>query len=261
MRPKLICVLLLIAFTTPLPAQTSSGSLRGIVQDSTRARVANATIQIRLSNSSLTRTITSDAQGEFLIEDLTPGSWQVTVDAHGFSTAAAQVSVAVSIIRYLTVTMQPSQVRQTVGVAAQSSSIATQPIDLTSNVHQSIVTTEDLEGMPLPARSFANIAYLAPGTEPVEPSDPTKARITAVSTGGSSGLNNELSVDGGDNSDDYIGGFLQNFSPTLSRNSPSAPPRKTLTPEAPPPAPSSSPPRVAPTTCTALLRSLNGRRT
>ena len=67
--------------------------------------------------------------------------------------------------------------------------------------------------MPLPARSFANIAYLAPGTEPVEPSDPTKARITAVSTGGSSGLNNELSVDGGDNSDDWIGGFLQNFSP------------------------------------------------
>jgi hypothetical protein len=70
-----------------------------------------------------------------------------------------------------------------------------------------------LQTLPLAARSFANIAYLAPGTEPVEPSDPTKARITAVSTGGSSGLNNDLSVDGGDNSDDWIGGFLQNFSP------------------------------------------------
>ncbi|HEY6332741.1 MAG TPA: hypothetical protein VI756_25685, partial [Blastocatellia bacterium] len=63
------------------------------------------------------------------------------------------------------------------------------------------------------ARSFANIAYLAPNTEPVEPSDPTKARITAVSFHGSSGLNVDLSVDGGDNNDDYIGGFLQNFSP------------------------------------------------
>src|ERR1700686_3093148 len=50
-------------------------------------------------------------------------------------------------------------------------------------------------------------------TEPVEPSDPTKARITAVSFGGSSGLNVDLSVDGGDNNDDYIGGFLQNYSP------------------------------------------------
>ncbi len=116
-------------------------------------------------------------------------------------------------MRDITVTLQPSTVHQTVDVRAQSSSIATQPIDLTSQVHQSIVSAQDLEGLPLPARSFANVAYLAPGTEPVEPSDPTKARITAVSTGGSSGLNNELSVDGGDNSDDYIGGFLQDFSP------------------------------------------------
>jgi hypothetical protein len=76
-----------------------------------------------------------------------------------------------------------------------------------------VVESRDLQTIPLAQRSFANIAYLVPGTEPVEPSDPTKARITAVSFGGSSGLNDVLSVDGGDNSDDYIGGFLQNFSP------------------------------------------------
>jgi hypothetical protein len=80
-------------------------------------------------------------------------------------------------------------------------------------VHGGAVTAQDLAAIPLAMRSFANIAYLVPGTEPVEPSDPTKARITAVSFGGSSGLNNVFSVDGGDNSDDYIGGFLQNFSP------------------------------------------------
>jgi hypothetical protein len=116
-------------------------------------------------------------------------------------------------VRDITVTLKPPVVVQSVDVQAQSSSIATQAMDLASQVHQSVITSQDLENLPLPARSFANIAYLAPGTEPVEPSDPTKARITAVSTGGSSGLNNELSVDGGDNSDDYIGGFLQNFSP------------------------------------------------
>jgi hypothetical protein len=80
-------------------------------------------------------------------------------------------------------------------------------------VHGGAVTAHDLAAIPLSMRSFANIAFLVPGTEPVEPSDPTKARITAVSFGGSSGLNDVLSVDGGDNSDDYIGGFLQNFSP------------------------------------------------
>jgi hypothetical protein len=98
-------------------------------------------------------------------------------------------------------------------VRGSPSSNTAQSIDTASAVHQGVVGTRDLETLPLASRSFANIAYLVPGTEPVEPSDPTKARITAVATGGSSGLNNELSVDGGDNSDDWIGGFLQNFSP------------------------------------------------
>ncbi len=121
--------------------------------------------------------------------------------------------VAVSIVRVINVTLKPENGRVTVSVEGTTSSITAQTIDTSSAVRGGVVGSQDLEGLPLPARSFANIAYLVPGAEPVEPSDPTKARITAVSTGGSSGLNNELSVDGAENSDDWIGGFLQNFSP------------------------------------------------
>ncbi len=159
------------------------------------------------------REAVSEDRGEFRIDDLLPGSYQVTVNATGFAPAQANVSIAVSSVRDVTVTLKPLAAPETVNVSGQTSSITTQPIDLASVVHQGIITDHDLQTLPLAARSFANIAYLAPGTEPVEPSDPTKARITAVSTGGSSGLNNDLSVDGGDNSDDWIGGFLQNFSP------------------------------------------------
>src|ERR1700678_3157638 len=119
------------------------------------------------------------------------------------------------MVKEITATLQPDVVQQTVKVRAQASSISTEQIDLSSAVHQGAVSAEDLQDIPLAHRSFANIAFLVAGTEPVEPSDPTKARITAVSFGGSSGLNVELSVDGGDNSDDYIGGFLQNYSPDV----------------------------------------------
>ncbi len=217
MRIGVIGVLAIWFSVALLQAQSTGGSLRGSIQDSTGARVSGANIKVVLSESSQMRQVSADAQGAFRIEDLTPGEWRVSVDAHGFASASADVSVAVSTVRNIVVTLHPSLVSQGIHVTSQNSSIATQPIDLASNVHQAVVTTQDLEGMPLPARSFANIAYLAPGTEPVEPSDPTKARITAVSTGGSSGLNNELSVDGGDDSDDWIGGFLQNFSPDSIR--------------------------------------------
>jgi Carboxypeptidase regulatory-like domain len=207
-------ILVFLLISASICAQNPSGTLRGIVEDSTGARVASATIAVRLQgSSSFARNVSCDNRGEFRIDDLTPGTYNVTVSGHGFADATAEVGVAISAIRDIAVTMKPLVVQQTVGVRAQSSSITTQPIDVASQVHQSVITSQDLESLPLAARSFANIAYLAPGTEPVEPSDPTKARITAVSTGGSSGLNNELSVDGADDSDDYIGGFLQNFSP------------------------------------------------
>src|SRR6202035_952848 len=194
-------------------AQNPTGALRGDVQDPEGGRVPDATIVVQAAGSSLKRETRTDDHGEFRLSELLPGTYRVIVDAKGFAEAQADVSVVVSSVRDIPVTLHPAAVQETVNVQAQPSSITTQPIDLASAVHLATVSTQDLQTLPLAARSFANIAYLAPGTEPVEPSDPTKARITAVSTGGSSGLNNEISVDGGDNSDDYIGGFLQNFPP------------------------------------------------
>ncbi|MGC2637830.1 MAG: carboxypeptidase regulatory-like domain-containing protein [Acidobacteriaceae bacterium] len=210
-----LLALLAVAGLCPdgLWAQTPTGSLRGTVEDATGARVPAATIEVHLRGSSLGRRVIADARGEFHIDDLAPGNYAVTVTARGFAPATADVPVNVAAIRAVTVTLSPETAAETVNVKGRTSSITMQPIDTASQVHQAIITSQDLDTLPLAARSFANIAYLAPGTEPVEPSDPTKARITAVSTGGSSGLNNEMTVDGVDNSDDYIGGFLQNFSP------------------------------------------------
>ena len=201
-----------LLFAATATAQSSGGALRGIVQDQTGARIPSANVSL-ISNISIRRTAKADRRGEFRLDDLAPGAWSIQVAAQGFADAAASIAIAVGAVRDVTVTMKPGTEVTTVGVRASSGSITSQPIDFGSAVHQAIASSQDIESLPLPARSFANVAYIAPGTEPVEPSDPTKARITAVSTGGSSGLNNEISVDGGDNSDDFIGGFLQNFSP------------------------------------------------
>ena len=209
----LLAALGAVLLASGVQAQNPRGSLRGTVQDATGARVASARIVVQAVDSALQREVASEDRGEFRLDDLLPGAYSITVSAAGFAPAQADVVIAVATVRDVAVTMKPSAVQQTVNVQAETSSITSQTIDLASAVHQGVVGSQDLEALPLPARSFANIAYLVPGTEPVEPSDPTKARITAVSTGGSSGLNNELSVDGADNSDDWIGGFLQNFSP------------------------------------------------
>ena len=193
-------------------AQLPSGSLRGTVEDSSGGRVSSATINVNNPEKSISREARTDGRGEFRIDGLAPGTYLMTVSAANLTEANSTVIVAVSSVRGIRVILHPKAVSEKVLVTAPQS-ITSEQLDTASATHQAIIYRQDLADIPLAARSFANISYLAPGTEPVEPSDPTKARITAVSTGGSSGLNNEISVDGGDNSDDYIGGFLQNFSP------------------------------------------------
>ena len=204
---------MLVSFPCLLPAQNPNGALRGEVQDVTAARVVGARVVLKAVGSPFSRVATTNAQGEFRIDGIFPGSYHVLVIAGGFAQATANVEITVSSVRDIDVTLTPLGSRESVNVHGNPSSITTATVNTASAVRGGVVGSQDLETFPLPARSFANIAYLVPGTEPVEPSDPTKARITAVSTGGSSGLNNELSVDGADNSDDWIGGFQQNFSP------------------------------------------------
>jgi len=213
-----LCSLAVLLFLPQLLlAQNPTGSVRGVVQDASGARVPGARVSIQATDTSAQREVLADDRGEFRIDNLPSGVYRLTVQAKGFAGAHSNVTVQLSSVRDVTISLKLEGAEQKVTVEGEASSITTQEINTTSAVRQAIITAHDLDTLPLAARSFANIAYLAPGTEPVEPSDPTKARITAVSTGGSSALNNELSVDGADNTDDWIGGFLQNFSPEAIR--------------------------------------------
>jgi hypothetical protein len=208
-----LLVIQLALISLPLSAQSPTGTLAGAIKDSSGARVPAAQIVVTGSGSASRRQAVSEDRGEFRIIGLMPGQYEVTVSKQGFQSARSAVIVRVASASEITVTLVPAVAYQNVRVEGTASSITTQPISATRVALEGVVTAKDLQQIPLANRSFANIAYLVPGTEPVEPSDPTKARITAVSTGGSSGLNDTLTVDGVDNSDDYIGGFLQNFSP------------------------------------------------
>ena len=74
-----------------------------------------------------------------------------------------------------------------------------------------MVDQKQLENLPLNGRQFANLAVLAPGTTLAYNSDPTKPGQLTVALNGGIGRNVNYLVDGGDNTDDTIGGALQNF--------------------------------------------------
>jgi hypothetical protein len=166
-KRKLLSILLLLTFVSlswRVHGQNPNGTLRGEVQDTTGARVPAAQVVVTASGSSLTRKTAVDDRGEFRIEGLLPGPYRVVVTAQGFAQATAAVDVVVSLVRDVTVTLRPESGHETVSVPGKASSITTEPIDTASAVHQGAVMAQDLETIPLAHRSFANIAYLVPGT-------------------------------------------------------------------------------------------------
>lgn len=212
LHPLLLLAGLLLAARASF-AQGAQGALSGVVQDPGGGRIPRASVMLEQPDSGLKRTAFTDARGEFHFEFLAPAEYRLRVRATGFAERITEVTVSVSSRPTVTIVMSLQTVEETVVIDEDRPSLTAQPIETGSSVEKTIIGDRDLAEIPLAHRSFANIAYLAPMTEPVEPSDPTKARITAVSFAGSSGLNVDLSVDGGDNNDDFIGGFLQNYSP------------------------------------------------
>src|SRR5262245_16358150 len=212
-----LCILVQPRSGRAAPAQDARGAVAGTVRDSNGAFIPVAAISVEAIGLGMKRTATTNSQGEFRVESLPPGDYRLTASARGFTQSVSEVAIPVGSTPSVPVVLKPAGASEVLNVRGQGS-LTAQPVEATSSVEKTVISSVDLATLPLAARSFANIAYLAPMTEPVEPSDPTKARITAVSFAGSSGLNVDLSVDGGDNNDDYIGGFLQNYSPDAIRD-------------------------------------------
>jgi Carboxypeptidase regulatory-like domain/TonB dependent receptor len=209
-RVALLCYCSLGVYSS---AQEFRGSLLVEVRDASGGTIPSAKVELADRGSGSSLFLRTDSLGEARFQAIAPSIYSVTVTAVGFAVQTQKVTVAIGSQPTVRVTLRPEAVRQSVEVHDRGPSLASQSLETTSSTVQTVITANDIDEVPLSARSFANIALMAPFTAPVEPSDPTKARITAVSFGGSSGLNIDFSVDGGDNNDDFIGGFLQNYSP------------------------------------------------
>ena len=137
-----VAPLLALFLVGPMVSQAQSfrGSLVGAIVDSSGGRVPSSDILLRAAESSLERRTKGDSRGEFRFDDLLPGVYTVIVRAPGFAEASSQVTVIVSSTREVNVTLQPASAPQTVNVQGQASSIATQPMDITSAVHGGAVT-------------------------------------------------------------------------------------------------------------------------
>jgi len=203
----IIAILLsLAALAAPAAAQTASGALVGRVIDDKKAALPGVTVVAADKATGFSRTTVSERDGAFRLNGLPIGTYTVTLQLDGFATVSvAEVKVSVATERALEVTMTPAKVAETITVVDEAPLVQTSPAIGTA------VSQGELENLPLNGRQFANLATLAPGTTLSVNGDPTKPGQQVVALNGGVGRNVNYVIDGGDNTDDTIGGALQNF--------------------------------------------------
>src|SRR5215472_12054797 len=123
--PQIRMLPLLIAACLSLAAsahgQNAMGVLSGVVEDASGARIVAAEISVKNATKSFSRVAQSDARGEFRVPDLPPDTYQLSITANGFLEARADVAVAVSSTREITVSLRPKAASEKVVVRGAAS--------------------------------------------------------------------------------------------------------------------------------------------
>jgi hypothetical protein len=152
-------LLALVVFIAPLAAQERFGGLSGTVVDPQKLAVPGATVTATNKGTGVARTAVTTADGSFMIPDLVPGRYTVTVELQGFQKATADdVLVVLGKTYQFSPELKPGAVTETVNVTAE----AEKQIDLKSVTLAHNITAEELDRIPK-ARTFQGVAMLAPG--------------------------------------------------------------------------------------------------
>ncbi len=155
------CLLLLLP--SHARAQVAFGSMVGNVTDSTGGAVPGANVKITLTTTNDTRSIQTNAAGEYTISTVTPGTYRVEISRDGFTTfVATDILVNMNNVVRVNAQLQVGAIAQKVEVTTTA---AAQLETDRADVHAEIATTALLD-LPQPNRTYEGLLELVPGTAP-----------------------------------------------------------------------------------------------
>ena len=202
----LVAAVCMAAFPPTMSAQLPSGSIDGIARDTSGARIRGVHVTVTNESQGTARDSQSNADGSFTLPNLVPGAYMVVLSSPGFGD-----------VRYEHVQIQAGKATtlDTTLRAATSASVSVnsiqQKVDLTQSMLQGQITSSTVASIPLNGRNFLELAFLIPGNRPAPTFDTTKTNTLEISSAGGFGRGGNITIDGGDNNDEVVGGTLANF--------------------------------------------------
>ena len=177
-----------------LAAQVGSGTISGVVSDSSGAVLSGAAITITNTGTGVATSLTTNDQGHYVAPDLIVGNYEVKAAKQGFqSQVVKQVRLTVGNTLVVNCTLQVGQEVTTITVTTEANQVNTTTADISA-----LIAREQMENLPLNGRNFEQLILLAPGVQAVTTGTQNSfyGRSPSYSVAGSRPEGQELLLDG-----------------------------------------------------------------
>ncbi len=183
-----------------LPAQNTSCSLSGTVQDSAGALIPNARVTLTGEQNGFVRTASTTSEGFFAFPDLTPATFTIAIEANGFK-VYKQTGILINADEHRSV----GQVKLSIGQLTESITVAADAVTVntSSGERAGTLSGEQLDQIALRGRDVFDAISLMPGV--VDTSDgrdaPGNSSVSNIFVLGGRNDQKNVTVDGVTNLD------------------------------------------------------------
>jgi Carboxypeptidase regulatory-like domain len=154
-----LVVFAVLALTFSAFAQVQNGQFEGTVTDPTGAALANAKITAVNPAVDLVLTATTNASGNYVVREVPPGVYKITIEAAGFKTVSnAGVTANAGTISHVDFKLTIGKASEVVEVTGEAAAVNTEDSKLATTV-----SSTQINNLPLNGRNVFDLMQLSTG--------------------------------------------------------------------------------------------------
>jgi Carboxypeptidase regulatory-like domain/TonB dependent receptor len=200
-----LCSVLICLSASLCAAQqnVTSATLSGRIEDARGAVVSGASVSVTHLETNQSFTTTTDLEGRYRFPFLRIGTYDLTIDAQGFSTVSRQLTVSVGEALDLPIKLDVAGVSAQVNIGSDVPVVETVRTQITETIRP-----REINELPLNGRNYLDLALLIPGVSPTNTGSNQRFAETSavpgqgISIAGQRNLYNSFVVDGVSANDD-----------------------------------------------------------
>src|SRR5436190_9767621 len=183
-----------------LGAQTSRGTISGIVMDAQRAVIPNASVQLTAFSTNVIRSTASNDSGLYRFDAVDPGFYELKFSQSGFqSVSTKEFEISAAQMVTMDVSLQIGETSETITVTAEVPQIQVETPTRATNIPAFAI-----QNLPFATNNAVSLSLTAPGVTSSKFATPSGNRTFVVN--GARGRSNNFMIDGTDNNDISVAG-------------------------------------------------------